>query len=287
MKITNKYGLPEEIAKALSTQWYSGNPKKVSVTRLIDSPRIFYLMVRHWDEIEEDVSDRVWTMFGSAIHSVLEKTTLDDYFKEERLSLSKNGIEVSGAFDVYGNNTISDYKVTSVWNIIYASSMDKWEKQLNLYAYMLKQNGFEPKQAQIIAILRDWSASKAKTTSGYPRSPIQIIPIKLWDTAKTEAYVDERTRLFADAMNKSDNDLPACTDDERWLTGDKYAVMKKGRKSALKLFDNIDDAERFLTTLDSRHYLETRKGLPRRCEEYCPVKDFCNQYQNYLKSKED
>ena len=287
MKITNKYNLPIEIAKALSTSWYSGDPKKVSVTRLIDTPRQFYLTIRHWEDVEEDVTDRVWTLFGSAIHAVLEKTQLANHLREERLSFKKNGIEVSGAFDVYGNGTISDYKVTSVWNIIYGSSMDKWEKQLNLYAYLLSQNGFAPEKAQIIAILRDHQASKAKNDSSYPQSPIQIIPINLWGIAKTEAYIDERTRLFANATNMSDDELPPCSDDDRWYSGDVWAVMKKGRKSAVKLFDNKEDADELADEKGKGHYVEFRPGTARRCEEYCPVKNFCNQYKKYKEGLND
>ncbi len=286
MRINNKYNLPIEIAKALSTSWYSGNPRKISVTRLIDSPRIFYLTVRHWDEIEEDVTDRVWTLFGSAIHAVLEKTQLADHLREERLSFEKNGVTVSGAFDVYGNKTISDYKVTSAWNIVYGSSYDKWEKQLNLYAYMLRKAGFKPNKAQIIAILRDHQASKAKRDNSYPQSPIQIIPIKLWDIAKLEAYVDERTVLYVNASTLSEDALPLCSDDERWLSGDVWAVMKKGRKSAVKLFDNKEDADELADEKGKGHYVEFRPGTARRCEEYCPVKEFCNQYKKYVYSKE-
>jgi len=285
MKITNKHNLPVEIAKALETQWYSGDPKKVSVTRLIDAPRQFFLMVRHWDEIEEDVSERVWTLFGSAIHAVLEKTQLDNHLREERLSFKMNGIEISGAFDVYGNNTISDYKVTSTWNIIYGSSNDKWEKQLNLYAYMLRQQGFNPKKAQIIAILRDHQTSKAKQDHSYPQSPIQIIPIQMWDMPRIEAYVAERTRLFADAMYLSDNELPPCSDDERWLNGDVWAVMKKGRKSAIKLFKDKGGADELVKAKGKGYYVEHRPGVARRCEEYCPVKEFCSQYKAYKEVK--
>jgi len=279
MKITNKLNLPDEIVAALKTQWYSGNPKKVSATRLIDAPRIFYLSVRHYDKIEEDVSERVWTLFGSAIHSVLQKTELDNHLKEERLSFTKNGITVSGAFDVYGNQTITDYKVTSVWNVIYGSSNDKWEKQLNVYAYMLIKNGFNPQKAQIIAILRDWSASKAKTTADYPKSPIYIHKVKLWSFDRLDAYIDVRTKLFAEAEKKADANLPFCSDDERWTTQTKYAVMKKGRKSAVKLFDEPEPAEKLIMdNINKGYYLEIRGGEARRCEEYCSVRDFCNQY---------
>ncbi len=33
-------------------------------------------------------------------------------------------------------------------------------------------------------------------------------------------------------------------------------------------------------------YVETRPGRRVRCEEYCPVDRWCNQYQQYLKTKE-
>ena len=219
-------------------------------------------------------------MFGSAIHSVLQKTKLENYLKEERLSFTVNGIAISGAFDLYGNETITDYKVTSVWNVIYGSSNSKWEKQLNIYYYMLFKSSFIPKRAQVIAILRDWFASKLGTTYNYPPSPIHIYPVKLWTMDKLEMYLDERTKLFASSESLSDNDLPPCTNEEKWATETKYAVMKKGRKSAVRVLSNPDDAEKLITdNIKKGYYLNIRKGESKRCKKYCSVRNICNLNQ--------
>jgi len=58
MRITNKYGLPEAIVNAV--QQRKASDGRISVTSLIDSPQIRQLVLDHWDELEDDASDRLW-----------------------------------------------------------------------------------------------------------------------------------------------------------------------------------------------------------------------------------
>ena len=74
-------------------------------------------------------------------------------------------------------------------------------------------------------------------------------------------------------------DYPLCTMEERWNNGDKYAVMKKGRKKALRVFDNEKDAMIFQGTTDDKIYIEQRKGENKRCENYCKCVGWCQQYK--------
>jgi len=264
MKFTNKFNLPEEIVKALKHDWYKGTPDNISATRLIDSPRIFYLTLRHDDEIETDVSERVWTLFGSAIHSTLENLKLKNHLKEERLSHTVNGIKISGKFDVFGGDEkITDYKVTSVYSIIYKSRITEWTKQLNVYAWLLRKYKFNPKSAQIIAILRDWTANN--------------VPIELWTPEEVENYVNNRVALFKSVQDLPDDELPPCTPEERWQTETKYAVMKKGRKRALAVCDTEEEAIKKATQFGAT--IEEREAKAMRCEEYCSVNKFCKYYK--------
>ena len=79
-----------------------------------------------------------------------------------------------------------------------------------------------------------------------------------------------------------DGDLPECTDEERWLRGEKYAVRKEGRKTAVRVFDLEEEAETFISALkdNSKHYVEHRRGVNMRCESYCDVAEYCFQYQS-------
>ena len=61
----------------------------------------------------------------------------------------------------------------------------------------------------------------------------------------------------------------------------KIAVMKKGRKSAVKLYD-VDKREEaeFHAEQKNDHYIEERLGRYARCEgNFCGVNQFCNQWK--------
>ena len=85
MVITNKFGLPEPIANFARADKYTKGASDISVTTLIDSPRINILRNNYSDKIDVDVSDMVWALFGTAVHRVLESTDeSDNVIVEER-----------------------------------------------------------------------------------------------------------------------------------------------------------------------------------------------------------
>jgi hypothetical protein len=77
--LTNKKNLNEAIVRAVQRNWYAGFGEKrdYSVTQLLVPPKIFHLMNRHKDEIEEDVSEKMFMLMGSAMHAILERA--NDY----------------------------------------------------------------------------------------------------------------------------------------------------------------------------------------------------------------
>ena len=105
-----------------------------------------------------------------------------------------------------------------------------------------------------------------------------ITPPKLGTALKyTVAGLSSTTGI---AMGET---IPQCTPEERWLRPTKYAVMKKGRKRAIKLHDNETEAHGHAETLGKDHLVELRKGEAGRCEKYCPVALFCPQFQKEKK----
>ena len=74
-----------------------------------------------------------------------------------------------------------------------------------------------------------------------------------------------------------DGTTPECTAEERWAKPDTYAVMKKGRKSALRLLPTEEKAKEYIG--DQNLSIEFRKGVSTRCEGYCEVSQFCKQYR--------
>jgi len=288
MKITNKYGVPETIMALANKNYYSKGGSNYSVTELISPPRIQRLRRKHWDEMETDVADMIWQLFGSALHVVAERSIIDGHQNEERLHIDIDGVTLSGAIDVqkYTDRgvVISDYKMTSVW--AYMNYKIEWEIQQNLYAWLVHEvKGLDVAGVQICAFLRDWSRARAKTTHGYPQAPIVTIDLPLWDFKRTEAYARERIGLHNISKMSADLDeeLPLCTDEEKWTRPPVYAVKKEGRKTAIKLYEKKEEADEHVlasTLTKEKLYVETRRGESVRCSgDYCGVSKWCSQYR--------
>lgn len=295
MKLTNEHNLPESFVKFIRNEKYSRGESDISVTTLIDSPRINKLRQQNYDSMTMDVADRIPSLFGTAVHQVLQEIDADPAFVvEERLFSQMYDWTFSGAIDVQeyledGTIRIQDYKVCSVWAVM--NEKPEWEKQLNMYAYLVRKNkGVEVSSLQIVAILRDWSRRKASIEPEYPKSNAVVVDVPLWDYEKQEAYVEERIVIHKQAQDQVDfiDSLIRCSDQERWAKPTRYAVMKKGRKSAVKLFDNFAEADLFKKsqqqkTANAEFYVEERRGEYTRCEgNFCGVAEFCDQYKGDL-----
>ena len=77
MNITNKYDLPQSLVNAVGRFSYSRGKSDISVTQLIDSPRIVKLKEKHSPEIVSDISEEIWRLVGSALHLI----DVDFYFR--------------------------------------------------------------------------------------------------------------------------------------------------------------------------------------------------------------
>ena len=179
MKITNKLNLPKPFVDAVTSE-YQYKPKRYSVTALLKGTCQTILERRHTDEIECDVSDMIWMVFGSAVHKIMEQSKeTENQLKENWLSVDVNGYELSGIFDLYDDKEkkVTDYKTATVWKVIH----DDWEdyrKQLLMYAWMLRKIGFECDKGEIVAMLKDHSKSKAQFDYSYPQYPVYVKSFK-------------------------------------------------------------------------------------------------------------
>lgn len=279
MHITNSHNIPETLVSAIKNDPYHQDGH-ISVTSLIAPPRIRCLKARHDDAIQEDVTDRIWALLGQAVHGVLERAEVTDSIQEKRLAAEIMGWKITGQADLWEKPaTLSDYKVTSTWAVI-GNPKPEWITQLNIYGWLFRQHGYPVNELQIVAICRDWSKNQAmRSGNGYPQCQVKVVPIPLWSDADTLEYIQSRVALHQQAETLEDNALPLCTPEERWERPTKWAVMKKGRKSAVKLFDDEDGAKAMVKELGKPHSVECRPGESVRCQGYCPVRDFCNQYR--------
>ena len=283
MHITNEAGLPDALVRAVENDPYHANRTgDISCTRLINAPRIRCLTQRHAADITEDASDRMWSLLGQSVHTILERahTVFEPAITERRLFAEIKGWQVSGAFDRLGlleGGVMQDYKVTSAWGVI-GGPKPEWEAQLNVLAWLAARNRIKVSRLEVVAILRDWSRGKARAGGNYPSHQVKVLAVPMWSKTEAGAYVAERVKLHQAAELLSDDELPECTPTERWQGADVFAVKKPGRKSAIKLHDTPEAAAAQVAELGGAHYLEHRPGQSVRCLDYCPVASFCNQW---------
>ena len=300
MKITNKFGMPKPFVDFARNDKYSKGKADISVTTLIDSPRIRILKEQYNDKIEVDAVDMIWSLFGTAVHSVLENTEdSENDITEERLYSEIDGWLLSGAIDRQeriGNDIcIVDYKVTSVWSVIYGKI--EWERQLNCYAYLVDdKHAFDESNVtslKICAILRDWNRRDSERKEEYPKAPIVFVDIPLWSYEDRLAYIKKRMALHQESQINFDlhQSYPLCSNEDTWKKNDTWAVKKKGQKRALRVLDSEEEAIKYMEwhketdrayTNKTSLEIEFRVGELPRCGNYCSVADFCNQYQERI-----
>ena len=286
MIVSNNLNLPAAFVHAVSTERHNA-PHCYSATTLNKGAKEIVLTDRHYDEITVDASEQIWAVWGTAVHALLESEK-DDNFHEERFKVAVGNSYVTGQVDSYDmeRGIINDWKTASVWKIQFADFAD-WRAQGLTYAWLLTKSGLEVKKCRFVALLKDHSKTKAKHDASYPQSPVFVyeFDVTAEDLAATEARIISKVTEIENAYKLGDDDIEPCTLEERWADGEKYAVMKNGRKTAVKLFDNQQDAEAYAGELGNSHYVEHRPAVSRKCEDYCSCCEFCNFYKSMHKGE--
>jgi len=265
MKITNKHNLPPAVYNKIA-KVREPHQNRFHVTDLCNAPLMRYLREKHWNELTEDASDRMWALLGSAVHYILEGTAPEDSFAEETLEAKIGDATIVGTPDLWHNGVISDYKTTSVFSFLLGDKPE-WSLQLNIYAWLYRKNGFDTNKLQIHAILRDWMKSKSFQQPDYPLIPFQTVTVPIIQIENH--IVDWIAYYYRDPMQE-------CTPGQKWSRPTTYAVMEKGKKRAKRVLETNEDAlEWIVINGNEKMSIETRKGANIRCESYCNVSEFC------------
>jgi len=280
MKFTNKSGLPKALYNFLSYNDYnmSGQRFDISATRLIDSPQVAELYQEHKDEIEEDVLDRLWSAVGSGVHTRLEQANANDpdIIMEKRFISEIAGKLVSAQVDVLSvsDATLIDLKTTSAWKVV-NRDYEKFTAQLNVQAYLAHMSGWEIRRIQAAVVCRDWQKVRS-SDAGYPNIPLQIVDLELWSLEEQLAFIKKRLMMHFGPEDK------VCTDEDRWFKPGTFAVMKKNRKSALRLLPTEEKALSWAAKnghTGKDIYIVERPATYNRCDNFCSVSKWCKQYQ--------
>lgn len=273
MKITNKLNLPSQF---IQEEYHKPAENVYSVTELLKSTKEIILYRKYFDEVSVDVSDMVSTLFGTAVHNLLEKATTSDVETEYSIEVDFEGVKIKGRCDVvdFKNLVIEDYKTCSTSKKDY----EDWKKQGLLYALIIYlTKSIKIKKLRFYALMKDWSKVKAASNSSYPQNPIYIWEYDIEDS--DYMYIMSWLR---DKIEDIKNGIHDCSDEEKWYTGTKYAVYKNaGDKRAAYVTDNEKDAHNYINNkLDGVGEIEVRKGDNLKCLYYCNVSKFCEKGGN-------
>ncbi len=106
-----------------------------------------------------------------------------------------------------------------------------------------------------------------------------IKEIDLLGDEQTLKYIGERISLLETARDMEQNDMPKCTNEELWASGETWAIMMKGGKRAIKVYKEEEKAKEH--EMKPGYEIIHRPGKVARCR-YCNARKFCNQYQELI-----
>jgi len=284
MKFKDSHGLPLPIKKAIEWQEQSHKTTSdVSCTTLIDSPLRVWLRERYYKHIVEEYGDRLWALYGTLAHLVVEKFGASETAHvEKEVTADIFGWKVSAQLDyVLEGERLIDYKFTSIWSTI-DGVKPEWEAQLNVGLYLLRNCNDEKMRdigksihkLEICALFRDWTLRESEK---FPNK-IQPLAVSVWSNEKAKAYVEGRVKLHQAASN-TDVIPPICSDQERWMSD--FAIMSKKKKNAMKAkIKTREEAEQLLAELGGDYI---REAKPKRCADYCSYgkQGFCPYWDGF------
>lgn len=293
-------GLPDPLYRLLTHSDYTRGESKYSATDLLRSPQQLQLAKRYNDQIIKDPRENIYSVLGSAVHATLEsigaKNPLDGQTIERRLYTTVEDIDISGQIDLHctldDGGILTDYKNCKVDILKYDTKIE-WEQQLNIYAHLLRQHGIEVSEARVIAIFRNWSLSgfnglykvvmssdaktiTAKKNKNYPEWGCEAIPITLWPDKRVAQFISDRVAIHEAAEEMADDELPPCTNDERW-SRTKWLVRERGVVKHQSSHDTKEEAEEKLRELAGDYVITPKLGIPYRCSFYCESRPWCQQ----------
>jgi len=288
MKFINDIDIPTPVFKTIEQAAQSRPPLEdaaYSVTELLMPPQMLRLQRAMDATLEIPISRKMWAVLGKALHQLIAEN--DEEFSEHRVLRSIDGFTISGTID-WGECDrhvfrLNDWKMSSVWTYVLEPHhlRKEWIQQLNCYRYLF---GLGRKQVcdelSIVCHFRDWRRSEQRRNPAeYPPKDIMKIDVPIWSDEDTLNFI--RNRIVLHEMEVSE----PCSKDETWLRGEKWAVMKDGRKTALRVLDTNAEAIHWMQDQKNSNelYIEHRPGEPIRCVQgYCDVAGVCPQHAKWM-----
>ena len=317
---TNKYGLSLSMAVWLASDKYdySDDPKEISTTALIESPRSITLSRRitPTQEAVSDVSSVLKSSMGTAMHDSLENAWKTNYaasmlslgysrevvdrikinpthaeltpdtipvYLEQRVKKQINGWWVSGKYDFIGDGQLEDLKTTGTYSYQKKTKHKQYSLQGSIYRW-LNPDKITNDTMLIQYIFFNWEEYKS-TKDTYPNFQVLAQPIPLLSLEAIEKYIVDKLALLDSLENTPEPELPLCTADELWQTDAVYAYYKNPakRSKATKVFPTYYEAQNHLMKDGSCGVIVERPSAVKACA-FCGVRNLCTQKDSYLAS---
>lgn len=258
MHYTNDKMIPLYILRGIQKSWknYSKGDAEFSVTELLQPPKVRALRLLHQDKIIEDYSDSLASFIGTSVHKLLEigNKDNDNYLTEESLSyrfydiaVGDSTCKVSGTVDLID---VEKYEIIDFKTTgAYGVMYDKpeWEQQLNIYGYLYAKKENKKILPNLGVTAILKDWSKTKANKSNTYPPSPVFQKPIVRWKMADAEKFVKERIRIHRIATQEPNLFDCSDEERWISP---------------------------------------KGIYNRCEHYCNVNQFCNQYKGEINGGE-
>ncbi|WAI96146.1 PD-(D/E)XK nuclease superfamily protein [Vibrio phage vB_VhaP_PG11] len=316
-KYTNKNGVSLPMAVWLARDQYDHDPRTnvISATSLLKSIRQIVLSSRiePSETKVEDVSDRLASRIGTAIHDSVEHSWTENYATAlsdlgypasaiDRVTINPTEVKkgdipvyfelrsekqvgkwiVSGQFDIVFDGAVHDVKSTSVYTYINKTNDDKYIQQMSIYRWLNPDKITKPEGA-IQFIFKDWQKHMAIGSKTYPSLPVLEYKLRLKSIPEIEMWVQNKLNQIDLNWDKPEPELPLCTPDDLWQDPPKFKYYSKpDSKRASKNFDTMHEASQYQLS-KGKGIVKEVYGEPKACR-YCPAAGKCSQFAGFVKS---
>ena len=318
MKVKNDLNIDWVIAGWLASNTYTGSNdgNYLSASGLVRSVRqtvLSKLMSRTNSEDPVDISTMLSSSIGTALHRDIQAVWEDEnvikeglkalgfnkldkikvnsenpneddinLWFEKRVTKEINGWNITGQFDLVVNDTIHDFKSTSVYTYINKSKVKDYSIQLSVYRWLNPELITNDVHGVIHYIFTNWNKNFLHSIDGYPEHPFVSINVPLMSLQETEEMILKRIRDI-EYYSENLSELPRCED--HTLMIDKpiwqYFASETSTKAA-KNFENKLEALKYMQTKGKGKVL-LKQQEPVGCK-YCNCCSMCSQYREFIKT---
>lgn len=319
MKIKNDLGIDWIIAGWLASNTYTGSNSDsyISASSFCRSVRqnvLGRLIEKSGEEDPIDISTMLKASTGTALHRDIqavwenpviitealksldytdtqiknihinpsEPTDGTNLWFEKRATREIGDWTVTGQFDLVVDDTIHDFKSTSVYTYINKTKEEDYKIQLSIYRW-LNRELIKNDIGIIHYIFTDWNKNNVYSTDGYPNHPFVSININLMSLDETEEFIKKRIRDI-DYYTENLNELPLCDDHHLMISKETWQYFSTASSSrASKNFDTKLEALKYMQSKGGKGIVKQKQLEPVGCK-YCNCCSKCNQYKSFIQN---